>query len=68
MRINDELSIDQQRIIAAIINGVSNASWHNAKIRQPTNGRSINSVQRGSIPNANTGGPVVSFDHLGNPL
>ena len=63
---------DQQRIVAATINGVMNASRHNAQQLQfPVNGRhaSVRSAQKSST---GSGGASVSseltFDHLGNPV
>ncbi|GFH56845.1 hypothetical protein CTEN210_13321 [Chaetoceros tenuissimus] len=63
----------QQRMVAATITGVMNASRQNAQqIQFPLNGRhaSIRSAQRSAA--GSDGGSVVSgvtqFDHLGNPL
>ena len=62
----------EQRMVASMINGVMNASRHNAQqIQFPLNGRhaNIKSAQRSS---AGSGGASVAsemtFDHLGNPL
>ena len=62
----------EQRMVASMINGVMNASRHNAQqIQFPLNGRhaNIRSAQRSS---AGSGGVSVAsemtFDHLGNPL
>ena len=67
---SDELSTAQRRIIAAIINGVSNASrFNNTEIQFPTNGRSVQSAQRGTGGSSGSvTASVVTSDHMGNPL
>ena len=69
---NSDLDIEQQRMVAATINGVMNASRHNSQVQFPTNGRSIRSVQRPQGNNAGSGDvsttSAITFDHLGNPL
>ena len=65
------ISTDQQRVVAAMINGVMNASRQNGQpIQFPTNGRtaSIQSAQRGQGSGAASVNSEVTFDHLGNPL
>lgn len=59
----------EQRIVAATINGVINASRHNAQIQFPVNGRSasIRSAQRSQSGGASVTSEVT-FDHFGNPL
>ena len=63
-----EMSVDQQRIVAATINGVMAASRHNATgdIQYPTNGKSARSV-RGVRSSASVSSDIT-FDHLGNPV
>ena len=66
-----EISADQQRVVAAMINGVMNASRQNGQpIQFPTNGRtaSIQSAQRGQGSGAASVNSEVTFDHLGNSL
>ena len=66
------LSEDQNRMVAAVINGVANASRH-SEITFPQNGRSasVSAASRGNVsrpaqPSDNIS--IVSFDHLGNPM
>ena len=69
-----DMNEDQQRIVAATINGVMNASRHNAQQLQfPINGRHANvkSAQKSGSGSGSGGAPVSSeltFDHLGNPV
>ena len=67
------LNDKEQRKVAAVINGVMNASRHNAQsqgqIQFPLNGRtgSIRSAQRSQNGGASVSSELT-FDHLGNPL
>ena len=62
------MSTDEQRVVAATINGVMAASRHNANdIQFPTNGRSVRSMQSGARSGASVASDVT-FDHMGNPL
>ena len=64
-----EMSVDEQRIVAATINGVMAASRHNATngdIQFPTNGRSARSIQ--GVRSGASISSEVTFDHLGNPV
>ena len=64
----DEMSVDEQRIVAATINGVMMASRHNntADVQFPTNGRAARSIQ--SMRSGASVASEVTFDHLVNPL
>ncbi len=72
------LTTNEQRMVAAMINGVANASRQNQGIQFPINGRShqVSSANsRRSPTNTPNNGSrnqdevsVVTFDHLGNPL
>lgn len=59
-------------MVAAMINGVANASRHNEEVQFPTNGRSVQSIQRNSGSSGSRSRSndvsVVIFDHLGNPV
>lgn len=64
-----DMSTDEQRVVAATINGVMAASRHNTAndIQFPTNGRSVRSMQSGARSGASVASDVT-FDHLGNPM
>jgi len=54
------LSDRDRRMVAAMINGVSNASKHNSTM----NGRLIRTMKNDSASSES----AITFDHLGNPL